>query len=235
MVIIYGRADSEKQLLDLYPKQVKKIEDIDLVHQKLKAELNAEGDGFLAGFRKWRKKRQISKFEENKNDTFHAGASGELLALRKLSELSNDFHVMCGVNAVLPYFVTYRGKKNLGSAQLDFIVISKKGIILIEVKNWSTQFYEQHDKISPHEQVDRAGRVLWIVIKSRWGWLKKEYPRVTSVLVSIQGNMKYDLNYKFVNVLDLDRINYFIENRKDELSEKEVKKLVNILKKHVTK
>ena len=31
MAIIYGRADSEKQLLDLYPKRVKEIDDIDKV------------------------------------------------------------------------------------------------------------------------------------------------------------------------------------------------------------
>jgi len=156
-------------------------------------------------------------------------------ALKKLSELSDDYHILCGIRAELPHYVTYNGRKNLRSAQLDFVVISKKGIILIEVKNWSDKFYRETNKIRPHEQVDRAGRVLWIVIKTRWGWLKTQTPRVTSILLSIQGNMKCDPNYKFVNVCDLDRINYFIEKRKEELTDKDVEKLVTILKDHVSK
>jgi len=36
---------------------------------------------------------------------------------------------------------------------------------MIEVKNWSTGFYKQKKKFSPHEQTDRAGRVLWIFFK----------------------------------------------------------------------
>ena len=234
MAIVYGKPDSEKQLLDLYPKHVKKIEDIETVHQKLKNELNAGGDGFFAGVRKWIKKRKINKFEKNKNNPFHEGAKGEILTLKKLSQLSDAYHVLCGIRAILPQYVTYNERKDLRTAQIDFIVVSKKGIILIEVKNWSNQYYSQHKGISPHEQVDRAGRVLWIVIKSRWGWFKRNYPRVTSVLLSIQRNMRYDPNYKFVLVSDLDKINYFIENRNVELSQKEVKKIVKILKKHVT-
>ncbi|MEX2059768.1 MAG: nuclease-related domain-containing protein, partial [Nitrosopumilaceae archaeon] len=152
-----------------------------------------------------------------------------------LSELSDDYHILCGIQAELPRYITYNGRKNLRTAQLDFVVISKKGIILVEVKNWSDRFYRETDKIRPHEQVDRAARVLWIVIKSRWGWWKTQTPRVTSVLLSIQGNMRYDPNYKFVNVCDLNRINYFIENRKEQLSDKDVEKLVNMLKNHVTK
>ena len=237
MAIIYGRADSEKQLLDKYPSRVKSIEDIDKVHQELKEDLKAEGNGFFAGIKKWNKKRQINKFEKNKDDPFHAGADGEIQVLAKLSKLSDDYHVLCGIKASLPYYTTYRGQKNLRTAQLDFIVISKKGIILIEVKNWSNQYYNQHRNLSPHEQVDRAARVLWIAIKSRWGWgwWNTQAPRVTSVLLSIRGNIKYDPHYKFVLVSDLNKINNFIENQREKLSDKEVKKLIKMLKGHVTK
>ena len=179
--------------------------------------------------------KEVTTFAELEKSNEIKGAKGEVRALKKLSELSDDYHILCGIRAELPHYVTYNGRKNLRSAQLDFVVISKKGIILIEVKNWSDKFYRETNKIRPHEQVDRAGRVLWIVIKTRWGWLKTQTPRVTSVLLSIQGNMRYDPSYKFVNVSDLDRINYFIENRKEELSDKDVEKLVNMLKDHVTK
>ena len=238
MAIIYGLPDSEKQLLDMYPKSVKKIEDIDKVHQELKEELESHPDkGLVSKIQKWSKQRQVNRFEKNKDDPFHAGAGGEIEALEKLSKLSDDYHIFCGINAILPYFVRYNGHKNLRTAQLDFVVISKKGIILIEVKNWSNQYYNQHKDLSPHEQVDRAGRVLWIAIKSRWGgWFRSpKPPRITSVLLSIQGNMRYDPNYRFVSVSDLNKINYFIENKREELTEKDVKKLIKMLKDHVTK
>ena len=234
MAIIYGRPDSEKQLLDLYPKPVKTFEDIENAHRKLRNELNAKDDGIFAGIRKWRKRRKIQQFERNKGNPFYAGAKGEIETLEKLSHLSNHYHVLCGVQAILPRFVTYNGKRNSRTAQIDFIVVSRKGIVLIEVKNWSRQYYNQQTGMSPHEQVDRAGRVLWIKLKSKWGWFKKNYPRVTSVLLSIQGEMKYDPNCKFVYVSNLHKINYFIENRREELSEKEAKKIVKMLKNHVT-
>ena len=161
----------------------------------------------------------------------YVGASGELRVIKKLSELSDDYHVLCGLNIGLPRYVTYNGRKNLRSAQMDFVVASRKGVILIEVKNWSTQYYNQHRDISPHEQVDRAGRVLWIALKS---WRSPSNPRVTSVLLSIQDNMRYDPRYKFVNVSNLDKINYFIGNRKEEFSDKDVMRIVDRLNDHVT-
>lgn len=324
MAIIYGRAETEKDLLSNFPKSINKFEDIDTAHQELKDHLNNEKKdfseklpnkikeeeetlekikndknitiqnfdekiknlekektkggfssistpikiSFVKNFSKRRKlnkiknlqekqQKQLSEWKENPDGIFnklqsntihdikyfdkikqspiHAGAKGEVRALQKLSELSDDYHILCGVRAELPRYVRYNGRRNLRTAQLDFVVISKKGIILVEVKNWSDKFYRETNKIRPHEQVDRAARVLWIVIKSRWGWLATQTPRVTSVLLSIQGNMRYDPNYKFVNVSDLDRINYFIEKRKEELSDKEVKKLIKMLQDHVTK
>jgi len=323
MAIIYGRAETEKDLLDLAPDSITKVEDIETVHQELKDQLaNDKKDFFeklpskikeeeqelekiknnenktiqkyeekvknlekkksqggfsaissslkisfakniskrreinrikdlekkqLSQLSMWKenpdrifnntqtdKINEIKEIDELKEDPLHAGAKGELLALEKLSELSDDYHVFCGVRAELPYYVTYNGKKNLKSAQLDFVVVSKKGIILIEVKNWSNQYCNRHKDLSPHEQVDRAGRVLWIAIKSRWGWWKTQYPRVTNVLLSIQGNMRYIPRYKFVYVSDLNKIKNFIENRKEEFSDNDVKKLIKMLRDHVT-
>jgi len=187
MAIIYGRADSEKQLLDKYPKHVQKIEDIPKVHQELKDKLKIKEKGFFGGIKQWNKQRKVNEFEKNKDDPFHAGASGELQVLDKLSKISDDYHVLCGLNIGLGHWVTYNGQKNLSSAQMDFVVVSRRGVILIEVKNWSNKYYNQHRKISPHEQVDRAGRVLWIALKS---WRSPKSPRVTSVLLSIQGNIR---------------------------------------------
>ncbi len=231
MVIIYGHAESEKELLKNYPDEVERIEDIPKMYEHFKDKLEEEDKGFFAGLRKWNKQRQVNKFENNKDNPFHAGAKGELRVLEKLSQLSDNYHVLCGLNIGLSNYVTYNGKKNLRSAQMDFVVISKKGVILIEVKNWSTQYYNQNRDLSPHEQVDRAGRVLWIALKS---WRSPKNPRVTSVLLSIQGNMRYDPRYKFVLISDLNKINYFVENRREEFSDKDVERIVDRLKGYVT-
>jgi len=313
MAIIYGRPDSEIEILNQSPAYVKKVEDIETVRQKLKDQLAIEKKDFVekipskineeeqkleeikneekiteqkfyekikrleyekskGGFssvsaplqaffvknfskrweinkikdleekqqshiEEWKEnpdgifnKNQINKiteikrFDELNKNPFHAGAKGELRVLKKLEQLSDDFHVLCGLNIGLSKYVTYNGRRNLRSAQMDFVVVSKKGVILIEVKNWSTQFYYENDKISPHEQVDRAGRVLWIALQS---WRSPKSPRVTSVLLPVQGNMRYDPRYKYVLVSDLDKINYFIEKRKVEFSDKEVQRIVD--------
>ncbi|WP_428325771.1 nuclease-related domain-containing protein [Nitrosopumilus sp.] len=231
MAIIYGRADSEKQLLDLYPKKVKSIDDIDRVHKELKQEYKTTDDGWF-GLKKWNKKKQIKNFEKKKDDSFHAGAKGELSALDVLSQIPDDFHIMCGVNLALPKYVTYNGKRNLKSAQMDFVVVSKRGVVLIEVKNWTAKYYMNNQNISPHEQADRAARVLWISLQS---WRAPKKPKVKSVVLSTRINMPYDSKFKFVSVSNLEKINSFLQNRDVEFSDKEVERLVGRLKGHVTK
>ena len=113
---------------------------------------------------------------------------------------------------------------------MDFVVVSTKGVFVIEVKNWSDNFAKNHNGFSPHEQTDRAGRVLWFVLKS----LIRDI-HVTNVLLPIQGNIRYDRNYRMVFVSSLERINRFLESRQDALSETEVKRIVDNLKYFVTK
>ena len=159
----------------------------------------------------------------------HAGAKGELSVIKKLSELSDDYHVLCGLNIGLPRYVTYNGRKNLRSAQMDLVVVSRKGVFMIEVKKWSSGYANRHNGLSPYEQTDRAGRVLWIYLK---GWFSG--PRVTNVLLSTGGSFEYNRNYKAVFVSSLDRIKNFIESRKDSFSDNDVRKIVGKLKGHVT-
>ena len=318
MAIIYGRPETEKDLLNQSPNSINKFEDIEPVHQKLKEKLsedkkeffeklpskivqeeaelekiknhekitiqkydekikkleNKKAKGgfssisaslkisFLKSFSKRREIKKIKKSEEKQQDTitewkenpegifnksqidkineikhideikkspYHAGAKGELQVLEKLSQLSDDYHVLCGLNIGLGRYVTYNRRKNLRSAQMDYVVVSRKGIILIEVKNWSNQYFKSHNGLNPYEQTDRAGRVLWIWLKGWWS-----EPRVTNVLLSIQDNMPYNRRYRAVFVSNLNKINYFIENRKDALSDNDIKKIVNKLEDHVT-
>lgn len=230
MAIIYGIADSEKQLLNKYPKEVEKIEDIPRVYDEFKGKLEKKDTGFFAFVRRWDKKRQLNKFVKNKNSLLHAGAWGENKVIECLSALSDDYHVLCGVRIGLPYTVRYNGQKNLRSAQMDFVVVSKKGVFLIEVKNWSNSYVKRHDGFSPHEQTDRAGRVLWIALNCTLMDI-----RVTNVLLSVRGNIRYDKKYEMVLVSSLEKINRFLEDRQDILSEMEVNRIVGSLKRYVTK
>ena len=254
MAIIYGRAESEKELLNLYPKSVKKIEDIDKVKQDTIDQLKEENERFEIlqkktigekslsrkfdytiqtirfKIKKYNKTKEIKKFEKNESSTFQAGAHGELDVLDKLSQLSEEYHVLCGLNMMLDHWVSYRGKKNLRSAQMDFVVVSTKGVFVIEVKNWSTEYFRNNTHLNPYEQTDREGEVLWIFLKSILNDV-----HVTNVLLPIHANMEYNPNYKTVFVSNLDTINSFIENRQDMISKNDVQRIVNYLKHYVTK
>jgi len=220
MAKIYGYPDSEINFLAELPKEVKSIDDIHEVHKEMKQEFDSiEDKGLGNKFSRWRKKRKINKIEDNIDSPLHKGAKGEIQVLDKLSELSDDYHVMCGVEMDLGRYITYNRRRNLRSAQMDFVVVSKRGVILIEAKNWSSTYIKQHSGLSPHEQVDRAGRVLWIKLKSSWFSLKN--PRVNNVLLSTQASMKYDHRYRFVNVKHLININSFIQSREEQFSDKE--------------
>ena len=211
------------------PKEMREIQKLENNHKiKLQSLQKNPQELFEKAFKEER--HEIQRFDSIKDSPEYKGAKGEVRVLDKLSQLSNDFHVFCDVQISLPKFVPYRGKKNLGSAQMDFVVVSTRGVVMIEVKNWSTRYYKQNRGLSPHEQTERAGLVLWIALKSL-----RRYPKVTRVLLSVQDNMSYDPNYKHVIVSNKNKINQYIQTRKDNLPEKEVKRVVALLKKFVPK
>ncbi len=112
---------------------------------------------------------------------------------------------------------------------MDLVVISPKGVFMIEVKNWTDKYANNNNKrFGPYEQTDRAGRVLWIALQKTVGDI-----RVTNVLLSIKGNLSYNQNYRTVYVSSLNTINQFLEKRQDSLSPEEVKKTVDKLKKFI--
>lgn len=218
-------ADSESNLLDKLPDEVEGIEDIDRVKKEFEEKLAKEKSGFFSGFRKWNYRRQISKFENNEESPLHAGAKWENKVIDELLKLDDSYHILCGVEVTLSRWVTYNGKKNLKSAQMDIVVVCPKGVFMIEVKNWSDNYVKNNTNLSPYEQTERAGRVLWILLQD-----VIKGTRVTNILLSIQGNMTYNQNYRSVFVSSLNKINQFLENRQDSLNEKDVNKIVKSLK-----
>jgi len=164
-------------------------------------------------------KTKYKKYQRTKSKQVRAGKKGENLVRAKLSQLDNDYHIFWDVNVVMPKYITYNDERNLRTAQIDFVVVSKKGVFVIEVKNWSRGFLNQKKYFSPYEQVDRASRLLWIALKS------SSNPRVTGVLLSLGGIMRSDPKYKYVFVSDLDGINDFLQGGNDNLSQQDVDRI----------
>jgi len=77
MAIIYGRAESEKDLLRISPNSVKKIEDLETIHQELKDKLSNNKKNFFNNLPIKIKKEEV-KLEKIKND--------EKLTLQKYDE-----------------------------------------------------------------------------------------------------------------------------------------------------
>lgn len=221
MAVIYGHVRREKQP-EKPPKPVQNIDDIDKIHQELRADIKTKLEAELFPDIKKPNKEPKIKVEKDKEESPHVEQSDELKTIDVLSKLSDEYHILCGVNIELSNNITYNGKKDLKSAQMDFIVISKRGVILLGVKN---------EIIPPHEQVDRAARVLMNSLKS---WRNPKNPKVQSVVLSVKGNISDDPKFKSVTVSNLDEINSFLENRPEEFSQQEIKRIVGRLKNHMT-
>ena len=222
MAILHGMADSESSLLDKLPDEVENVDDMDRVKKEFQDKLAKEDSGFWAGFRRWNYKRQVDKFDNV--ELFHKGTIGENKVIDELLKLDDSYHILCGIEVTLSKWVTYNGKKNLKSAQMDIVVVCPKGVFMIEVKNWSDNYVKNNTNLSPYEQTERAGRVLWILLQD-----VIKGTRVTNILLSIQGNMSYNQKYRSVFVSSLNKINQFLENRQDSLNEKDVNKIVKNL------
>ena len=173
--------------------------------------------------------RKLPEEMQSIKGKLYRGTKGEQKVLRKLSELDDNYHVLCGVKIDLngPFHSSYRRNK---IAQLDFLVVSKRGIVVIEVKNWSDEYLSKlnsyqrkYGGFPPHHQVDRAGKILWIILKK---FCDLESPPVTRVLLSTYGNVQHDPKYDFVNVKNMENINSFIQTRYEKLSDEEVMRVV---------
>ena len=221
MVIIYGSSDSERRLLGKLPREVGNLDMMgDVMAEFRDKQKNASG--WFAGLKRWNYKRQIDKINRGMKDPLLFGAEGEKAVLERLSVLDDSYHVFCNIHISLPYTVKYRGKRNLRSAQMDLVIACAKGIFMIEVKNWSDG-YANDPKWNPHEQTERAGMVLWITLQ---GAIKGM--RVTNVLLSIRGNIRYDPNY-MVMVSDPDRVIGFLKNKPDTLTQLSLERILRLL------
>ena len=219
-------------IIEMYyykPLEIRKNKTLEMKQQSKLSKLNDNPQEFFNN----EQSELIDKFEEFdkiKQNQYYYGAYGEVKILNELLKLDNKHHILCGLNIELVKWNSYGNKRfNLKSAQMDFVVICPKGVFLIEVKNWGTDHYYNSKNISPHEQLDRAGRILYKFLKSRYKEVK-----INKILIPINNNIPYDKNYKFVLVSNIDKINNFIDKEKDELSNHDIKKILSILIPFVT-
>ena len=125
------------------PTELRKLQSLEERHQASLSKMKNNPQG-LFNEEYEEPREEIERFENVKKSPEYAGARGEVRVLEKLSHLSDDYHVFCDIQIGLDYFVTYRGRKNLRSAQMDFVVVSTRGVVMIEVKNWSTEYFQQN-------------------------------------------------------------------------------------------
>ena len=239
MAFIYGMADSERSLLDKLPKEVKNVEDVDKVKREFIQKMKKQRYGrkgilgtVFAEVKRYHYKRQVDKFQYKKIGKLRIGTHGENDVIDELAKLDDNYHILCGIEIELPYWVRYNGRKNLKSAQMDVVVVCPKGVFMIEVKNWTDEYTQKNKQdLSPHEQTERAGRVLWITLQKEFG--DGEFG-VTNVLLSIKGNIPYNQKYRSVFVSSWRTINQFLEKRVDILDEEDIEDIVKYLKGFVT-
>lgn len=171
---------------------------------------------------------KIDALNEIKTDPYYSGAYGERLALKELSKLNDDYNILCGVNIELDKWHSFHGNK-IKNAQIDFLVVSNKGVSIIEVKNWSDRYQNNDYGLSPQEQLERANRILYIFLKEELGDYITISGKLNNILLPIKNNIQYDPYYKRILVSSLDNINNLITNKRDVLMESEVERLVYVL------
>ena len=156
------------------------------------------------------------------------GAMGEELVLDALSNLSDEYNIYCDVKIQLNRYIRFGNRSKLGSAQIDFVVTSSKGIFVLEVKNYSDFYANVHKRFTSHEQAAREARVLNYFIYST---MNKSVD-VKPFVVSIQNNIMWNPDFPYVyctcpeklllslsereyevNSIVLEEINQYLENQ----------------------
>ena len=222
MAIVHGSPDSERRLLAKLPNEVQNLDDMGRVRSYFEQK-HSNATGWLGRLRRWNYRRQIAKIDRGMKDPLRVGAAGEKGILNTLAVLDDRYHIFCDLHVRLPYTVRYRGNRNLRSAQMDLVVVCTRGVFMIEVKNWSDRYAEKPDW-SPHEQTERAGQILWIVLKEAIDGI-----RVINVLLSMRGNLQYDPEYGSVRVSYPDKIVGFLTSRPDVLTQNDMARVLNRL------
>ncbi|MBI1368696.1 MAG: hypothetical protein GC162_08600 [Planctomycetes bacterium] len=110
-------------------------------------------------------KMQLQTAESIQRDGQLAGALAELEVVDALSRLGDGWHVFHDVKLTATHYLRDRHGKGLHSAQLDHLVVGPGGVFVIETKFWSVASANNSTLHNPFEQIDRAQRLCWVLLK----------------------------------------------------------------------
>ena len=215
--------DSEKQLIKILPRKIKSMRQLDEAKIEIKRKMNRRSLGLFAGLKRRRLQNKLNRLNTKKINTLRLGAEGEVIMVSRLKKLSNDFHVLCGIDIRLPKYIKYRGKINLRSAQMDVVVVGPTGLFVIEVKNWTDGTNAHKQSFTPYEQADRAATVLNYATNMP----------VVPIVGAVKGNIERTNGFG-VTVCDLDTLNQTITGMRPgcrQLGRKDVNNVVKRIRK----
>ena len=109
--------------------------------------------------------QDLARMEEITKSREFAGAAAETAVIEELRALPAGSLVFNDVKAEADRYIHFGGKP-IVSAQIDTLVITTAGVFVIEVKNWSHEFAQSGEGFSPYEQVNRAGYLVFDLLRS---------------------------------------------------------------------
>jgi len=211
---------SEKQTLSKEYERTIKVQNQNL--EKLQQELNyLDRDKTLTIKDKTRiTGHKIEILEQVLESPEYKGAIAELEMIEYLKKLPNDYFVFSDV-LLKSNGHHYHNRKPLKYAQIDHLVVSSKGIFIIEVKNWSKESAEKEEFRDPYEQVTNANNLCFSLLKDDFEHIKIE--SIIAYKNSIT-QKKYKSNVKILHISYVNQYitgnyfpNIFTKNQVQEL------------------
>lgn len=138
------------------------------------------------------------------------GLKGEYIVNKELQKLHDNYYVY--------YDISFRVRKK--RCQIDHIVICSSGIFLIETKLWSSNFSSTY---TPFKQLERSLKLFLEKFKGNYKL------HVKQVLVSVNGSLEYNPEFKSIYVTSPSKLLKYIINCKKVYSENEVLVLKDLL------
>lgn len=158
----------------------------------------------------------------------YKGAIAELEMIDFLKKLPNNHFVFSDVTLHSSGYHQHQGKP-LISAQIDHLVICSKGVFVIEVKYWSKKFIQHDNYFSPYEQVERASKLCWILLKDDFETIK------TKSIIAYKEAIPQKDSASYVKALKIPYVNQYITGDyfQTVFTDAQLHKLVNYFKNKV--
>ena len=143
-----------------------------------------------------------------------AGARAERAIAERLRALPAPACLFHDVRLEAERRIRFEGA-GLLSAQIDYVVLTRAGVFVVEVKGWSERFAGSGNYHDPFDQVRRAGYLCYDLVRDRVRGVK-----VRSILAAV-GSLPTAPRGSFVKVLTPQRLSGYIAHFPGVLSPQE--------------